>query len=68
MLRRPSLPVLAACAGQTIWGFSYLFIRVALRYASPDVMLAMRFVLAFALINIQLLTGRQMISLKGKPL
>ena len=68
MLRRPSLPVLAACAGQTIWGFSYLFIRVALRYAQPDVMLAMRFVLAFLLINIPLLTGRQKISLKGKPL
>ena len=59
MLRRPSLPVLAICAGQTIWGFSYLFIRVALRYASPDVMLGMRFVLGFELSNIQLLTGRQ---------
>ena len=65
---RQLFPALAACAGYTIWGFSYLFIRVALRYADPNVMLAIRFVLAFLLINIPLLTGHEKISLKGKPL
>ena len=66
-MSRTALPVLAVCAGYIIWGFSFLFIQTALNYAEPNVMLAVRFVIAFLLINIPLLTKKQTISLKGKP-
>ena len=62
------LPVLAICTGQIIWGFSFLFIRTALQYGDPNIMLASRFILAFLLINIPLLLKKERIDLKGKPL
>ena len=34
--RTKILPVAAVCAGQTIWGFSYIFTKVAMGYAKPD--------------------------------
>ncbi len=63
-----ALPILAVCAGQTIWGFSYIFTKIAMASASPDVLLSIRFIIAFALMNIMCLTGKYKISLKGKKL
>lgn len=40
-------PAAAACLGHGIWGLSYLFTKVALGYASADVLLAVQFLLAF---------------------
>ena len=62
------LPVLAAVAGNAFWGFSFLFTRVALEETTPEVMLAVRFTIAFGLMNIPLLLGRQKLQLKGKRL
>lgn len=62
------LPVLAALAGHILWGFSYMFTRVALQTASPTIQLADRYLLAFVVMNLLLLTGKFKISLKSKPL
>ncbi len=61
-------PIVCATAGNMFWGFSFLFTRVALQETTPEVMLAIRFLLAFALMNVPLLTGREKLSLRGKPL
>lgn len=66
---------LAALAGNSIFGFSFMFSRIALAEASPFVMLMYRFVLAFAAINLIALwshrrrkQGWLRFSLHGKPL
>lgn len=51
----------------TIFGFSFLFSKKALGYAAPLLMVAIRFLVAFAALNLMLLTKRVSISLKGKP-
>lgn len=61
------LPLLAAGAGNVIWGFSYLFTRIGQQSASPEVLLAIRFVVAFFLMNLLVLFGFQKISFAGKP-
>lgn len=66
--RNRLLPVLAAVAGNAFWGFSFLFTRVALQETTPELMLALRFMISFALMNIPLLLGRQKLRLKGKKL
>lgn len=62
------LPLIAAIVGHSIWGFSYLFSRVALQVASPDALLVTRFTIAFLVLNIMLLTGKFKLELKTKPL
>ena len=62
------IPVLAAVTGNAFWGFSFLFTRIALQETTPEVMLAVRFAIAFGLMNIPLLLGRQKLRLKGKRL
>ncbi len=66
--RGHAIPVLAAVAGNAFWGFSFLFTRVALQETTPEIMLAVRFAIAFGLMNIPLLLGRQKLRLKGKRL
>lgn len=62
------LPVAAAVLGNMFWGFSFLFTRVALQETTPELMLAIRFCISFALMNIPLLLGRQKLHLRGKKL
>ena len=64
----PDWAVLLSAAGFTIWGFSLLLTRVGQRYASPMVLLSIRFLLAFALLNVPLLLGREKLRLRGKNL
>lgn len=56
----------AGVAGNIIWGFSYLFTRVAQQVAQPMVQLSIRFIVAFAILNMMLLTKRWRVRLKGK--
>ena len=42
---------ICAATAYTIWGFSYLFTKTALKTATPAVALAGRFLIAFALIH-----------------
>ena len=62
-----TLAPLAALLGYGIFGFSFLFSKLALNQASPLVLLAVRFIVAFALMNLILFVGKIPFSLKGKP-
>lgn len=62
------LAVALSVAGFTIWGFSLLLTRVGQRYASPMVLLSIRFTLAFLLLNVPLLRGKEKLRLRGKNL
>lgn len=61
------LALLAALAGNAIWGFSFLFTRTALKVVDlPAVLLSMRFVIAFLIMTGMLVLGKAKFSLKGK--
>lgn len=69
------LAALAALVGNGIFGFSFMFSRIALAEATPFVMLMYRFVIAFAAINLVALwakrkrkTGWLRFGLKGKAI
>ena len=63
---RNALALAAVTMGNVIWGFTFLFTRVALRVADPAVMLSVRFVLAFLLMNVLLLAGKGTVTYRGK--
>lgn len=58
---------LCALLGYSIFGFSFLFSKIALDLVSPFVLLSIRFLAAFLVLNLLLLTGKMRLSLKGKP-
>ena len=58
---------LAALLGYSIFGFSFLFSKIALGLTDPFVLLSVRFLVAFAVLNLLWLTGRCSLSLRGKP-
>ena len=58
---------IAALAVNIIFGFSFLFSKVALSYAHPLVILAARFTVAFGVLNILWLFGVVKMNFKGKP-
>lgn len=70
--------LMAVAAGNVIFGFSFLFSRLALNITIPSVLVAYRFFTAFIVMNIIVLAGRMIkkkdgsplveFSLKGKPL
>lgn len=66
--KEKTLAILAAITGHSIWGFSYLFSKMALQVSSPNILLSVRFTLAFIIVNIMLLTGKCKLSFKGKPI
>ena len=57
----------AALIANMIFGFSFLFSKVALEFAHPLVILAVRFSVAFLILNILWAFGLIKIQLKGKP-
>ena len=72
----------AVILGNTIFGFSFIFSKMALQVTLPSVMIAVRFVMAFITLNLIVVFGRMIkvsdgqggkkplvsFSLKGKPL
>lgn len=68
MNKHQAVPLLCGIGGNIIWGFSYLFTRVAQQSAPPMIQISLRFTLAFLLMNLLLLTGAQKLHLKGKKL
>lgn len=70
--------LIAVIIGNSIFGFSFLFSKVALQITVPSVLLAVRFFTAFAVLNLIAVVGRNIrqrngdplveFSLKGKPL
>ena len=65
-LRTKSL--IAVIIGNTIFGFSFLFSKVALQMTVPSVLLAVRFTTAFAVLNLIAFAGRNIRKKDGKPL
>lgn len=59
--------IAAALTANIIFGFSFLFSKIALEVAHPLIILAIRFLVAFAVLNLLLLTGRFKLQLHGKP-
>jgi len=57
----------AALIANMIFGFSFIFSKLALDVAHPLVILAVRFTVAFATLNLLLLTGKIKVNFKGKP-
>lgn len=52
----------------TIFGFSFIFSSMVMEFTSPMVLLGMRFLFAFLLLNLLVLTKKFEFSLKGKPI
>ncbi len=59
--------MLAAFGGNFIFGLSFLFSKTALAVTTPSILLCWRFFLAFAVMNLLLLTGKFKVTLRGKP-
>lgn len=61
----------AVILGNSIFGFSFLFSKIALELTIPSVMLAIRFLVAFIALNIVVIFGKKTkkleFSLRGKP-
>lgn len=66
-MKTSTLATLASLAGYSIFGFSFLFSKLALDMTTPFVLLSFRFLTAFLVLNLLLLAGKAKISLKGKP-
>ncbi len=60
--------IIAVAAGNSIFGFSFLFSKIALGYAVPSFMVAMRFATAFAVMNVIVCAGRIIKKHDGSPL
>lgn len=58
---------LAGLMGYGIFGFSFLFSKIALNQTTPFILLAVRFLVAFLVLNLMLLMKKASLSLKGKP-
>ncbi|MBQ0001128.1 MAG: DMT family transporter [Clostridiales bacterium] len=62
------LHMLMAFTGNAIFGFSFLFSKLALNVAEPFVLLAARFSVAFLLMTVLMVTGLVKCDLKGKDI
>lgn len=62
----------AVIIGNSIFGFSFLFSKIALELTIPSVMLAVRFLSAFLVLNLVVVIGKATkkidFKLRGKPL
>ncbi len=76
-MNRKTQALAAVIAGNGIFGFSFLFSKLALQITIPSVLIATRFTVAFVVLNVIVLVGRLIkksdgtplvpFSLKGKP-
>ncbi len=63
---RPAL--WAVIMGNVIFGFSFLFSKLALDLTTPEVLIAVRFTVAFAVLNLIVFVGRRLKNKAGEPL
>ena len=66
-MKKPTLATLAGLLGYSIFGFSFLLSKVALGLTTPLVLLSVRFLTAFLVMNLLVLSGKMRLSLGGKP-
>ena len=64
---KKTLSIIAALCGYGIFGFSFLFSKLALDITAPSVLLAFRFICAFLILNFILIIKKQKLSFRGKP-
>ncbi len=57
---------IGALIGQSIFGFTFMFTKIALEYASPMVVIADRYIIAFLAMSVVMLMTKRSFSLKGK--
>lgn len=65
--RKQILGMLAALGANVIFGFSFIFSKLALAVAHPLIILAVRFIVAFIVLNVILAVFKIKLNLKGKP-
>lgn len=58
----------AVIIGNSLFGFSFLFSKIALSMTTPAVLIAVRFTAAFLVLNLLVLAGTHMKGKDGKPL
>lgn len=58
--------IAAAAIGNTVWGFSFLFTKVGMNTATPEVLLSIRFIMAVIMVTVLMVSGKVRISLRGK--
>ncbi len=68
MKNKQNAAIISAIISQTIFGFSFMFSKIALNYATPMVQLADRLLVAFIALTLILLSGTVKVSFKGKKL
>ena len=66
-IKKENLGMAAALVSNIIFGFSFIFSKMALTAAHPLVILAVRFTVAVAVMNLLWLFGVIKLSFKGKP-
>ncbi len=66
--KNEKLALLFSFLGYAIFGFSFIFSKEALRIATPFVLLAARFTVAFLIMNGLVLTGKFKVNLRGKSI
>lgn len=62
------LPYILAVLNAIIIGLSFLFAKMALRYANPVDTMTFRFAVSFLVLSVPVLTGRIKLAYRGKPL
>lgn len=67
-MNRTYLAYSAQIAASVIFGLSFLFSKLALNLTTPFVLLGVRFIAAFLVMNLLVLSGRVHLNLKGKPI
>jgi len=63
---KENVALAAAFAAQVIFGFSFMFTKIALEVAEPLFLIAVRFLVAFLVMNILVWTGKLHLRLEGK--
>lgn len=66
-MQKKTFAFFMAALANSIFGFSFMFSDMAFEIVSPTVLLAVRFVVAFLVMNLLVLSGKFAFSLKGKP-
>jgi len=64
---RTRIATLAGLLGYSIFGFSFLFCKIALEHTTPLTLLSLRFLLAFLVLNVMIRVGKMKVSFRGKP-
>ncbi|MGF6906774.1 DMT family transporter [Fusobacterium sp. PH5-44] len=66
--KKEKIAILEAFVGYGIFGFSFLFSKRVLAFTDEYVLLGLRFLLVFIIMNILLLTGKVRVNFKDKPI